>query len=109
MIYAMFYQGKVEPAEIYVPVEQRDKIKVLYKIQNQEEWFYITCFELRQGDRVPIYLAYEAEFLVQNVLYFECSTKNELTVREYNTYFDVNEKNRILYCPLYSLGGRIIE
>lgn len=109
MIYAIFYQGKVEPSEIYVPVEQKEKIKVLYKIQNQDEWFYIICFELCQEDRVPIYLAYEAGFLVQKILYFECSKGNKLDVKEYNTYFTVNNKNLFLYRPLYSLGGRIIE
>lgn len=109
MIYAMLYQGKLAPAEIYVPVELKEKIKVLYKIQNQDERFYLICFNLKQKDCVPVYLAYEYEFLVQKVLYFECFNNNELTVKEYNTCFTVDKKNRVLYRPLHTLGGRIID
>lgn len=109
VIYAMLYQGTLEPRQIYVPVEQKDKIKVLYKIQNQNEWFYIACFNLNPKDSVPVYLAYEADFWVQKVLYFECSNNNELVVNENNDYFVINNKNRILYSSLSNFESLIIE
>lgn len=109
VIYAMLCQRKMSSNEIYVPVEQKEKMEVLYKIQNEDEWFYIIRLNLSKEDRVPIYFTYESDFLVQKFLLFKCSNESKLTVKDYNTYFVINRKNQILYRPLFSLGGKIAE
>ena len=109
LIYAILYQGRMSPAEIYIPIEAKDKIEVLYRIQNKEDIFYLICLNLTTGESLPIYLAYEADFQVEKILLFDCSDNNELDVKEFNTYFYINEKNRILYHTLSTLKRKVIE
>ena len=99
----------MSPAEIYIPIEAKDKIEVLYRIQNKEDIFYLICLNLTTGESLPIYLAYEADFQVEKILLFDCSDNNELDVKEFNTYFYINEKNRILYHTLSTLKRKVIE
>ena len=104
-LYLMFYSKDEIPAEIYIPTEMKDNIKLLYKVRGRGVFYLLHANVLPHQDNVKIYLAYEVDNLIQRRISFKVTEENEIKYQKVNKYYYLDRYTKELYLPLSIMGG----
>lgn len=104
-LYLMFYAKDEIPAEIYIPTEMKDNIRLLYKIKGRGVFYLLHANVLSQQDNVKIYLAYEVDNLIRRRISFKATKENEIKYYQTNEYYYLDRNTKQLYFPLSRIGA----
>lgn len=112
-IYALLYVGRmIEPGEMYISKEYKEKITVLEKFEFYVHNFlsekfidkmYLIKIDLSIDESIPIYLSTEKTDSLCNHITFYRTSFEMLSAKECNSLIILNKKNRECYIALSEL------